>query len=115
MNVTFMLVDVFGIREAARRHQQELNDDGMPSPKQNRPTLRVLLEIEAECGDIIDAFHEVYCVAFEMLDNEWLRVGASYLQFNDVLKATKHKLEALLSRRDISCVSDLRRVAGCVY
>ena len=82
MNVTFMLVDVFGIREAARRHQQELNDDGMPSPKQNRPTLRVLLEIEAECGDIIDAFHEVYCVAFEMLDNEWLRVGASYLQFN---------------------------------
>ena len=50
-------------------------------------TLKVLLALESELGDIVDAFHEVYCVAYEMLDYQWLMQKASYLQFNGKLEA----------------------------
>ena len=161
MNVTFMLVDVFGLRSAAAGR------DGAPGTrKHNKATLRALLEIESESDDILVAFNEVYCVAFEMLDAQWLEQKASYLQFNgapprrgapraclrteawrpsararaapvggrrppdlpdvggrgpslpapaDVLKATREKLERALSDQRVKCVSDLRRITGCIY
>ena len=77
MNVTFMLVDVLGLRSAAAGR-----DGASGAPKHNKTTLRALLEIERESDDILVAFNEVYCVAFEMLDAQWLEQRASYLQFN---------------------------------
>ena len=75
MNVTFMLVDLFGLRQHAPTGSEA-------SPRKNMQTLKVLLAIESELGSIVIAFHEVYCVAYEMLDYEWLLQKASYLQFN---------------------------------
>lgn len=175
MNVTFMLVDIFGLRPSP---SQKATSSG--AQKYNKPTLRALIEVEREFNDILVAFHEVYCVAFEMLDNQWLEQKASYLQFNgksstsienvfvvgcnvsvyprrrrsrglvlyaasgirpltdspatylplvrrsrktlrsflsltDVLKNTKENLERALSNQSVKCVSDLRRVSGCIY
>lgn len=31
-----------------------------------------------------DAFGELYCLAFRVLDREWLAMRASYMEFNQV-------------------------------
>ncbi|XP_054816153.1 uncharacterized protein LOC129315977 isoform X1 [Prosopis cineraria] len=53
------------------------------------------------------AFDNLYCVAFEMMDAQWLAKRASYMEFNDVLKATRTQLERELALEDISSVKDL--------
>ena len=39
----------------------------------------------------------------------------SFLSPTDVLKNTKENLERALSNQSVKCVSDLRRVSGCIY
>lgn len=41
------------------------------------PTIRCLLMTENE-----EAFDVLYCVAFEMMDAQWLAMHASYMEFN---------------------------------
>ncbi|XP_019186795.1 PREDICTED: ELMO domain-containing protein C [Ipomoea nil] len=53
------------------------------------------------------AFDDLFCIAFEMLDAQWLAKRASYMQFNDVLKSTRTQLERELALEDISSVKDL--------
>lgn len=53
------------------------------------------------------AFDNLYCVAFQMMDAQWLAKRASYMQFNDVLKSTRTQLERELALEDISSVKDL--------
>lgn len=45
------------------------------------------------------AFEEVYCIAFTLLDKEWLEQRASYMQFNAVLKEVRAKVDAALQAR----------------
>ncbi|KAG7951542.1 hypothetical protein I3843_12G012000 [Carya illinoinensis] len=35
------------------------------------------------------AFDELYCIAFEMMDAQWLAMNASYMDFNEVLQVTR--------------------------
>ncbi|KAK9188136.1 hypothetical protein WN944_019544 [Citrus x changshan-huyou] len=55
------------------------------------------------------AFDNLYCVAFRMMDAQWLAKRASYMEFNDVLKSTRAQLilERELKLEDVSCVRDL--------
>ena len=42
---------------------------------------------------------QMYCMAFELLDREWLAMGASYMDFPAVMKRVEHALERALSAR----------------
>lgn len=53
------------------------------------------------------AFDKLYCVAFQMMDAQWLVKRASYMEFNEVLKSTRVQLERELSLDDVSSVKDL--------
>ncbi|CAN1765490.1 ELMO domain-containing protein A, partial [Linum perenne] len=53
------------------------------------------------------AFDNLYCVAFQMMDAQWLAKRASYMEFNDVMKATRNQLERELVLEDIRSVKDL--------
>ncbi|KAJ3679445.1 hypothetical protein LUZ60_017456 [Juncus effusus] len=54
-----------------------------------------------------EAFDILYCIAFELMDAQWLAMGASYMQFKDVLEATKIQLERELSLEDVRRIRDL--------
>ncbi|XP_009365297.1 ELMO domain-containing protein A-like [Pyrus x bretschneideri] len=53
------------------------------------------------------AFDNLYCVAFQMMDAQWLVKRASYMDFNDVMKSTTSQLERELALEDVSSVKDL--------
>ncbi|XP_077254100.1 ELMO/CED-12 family protein isoform X2 [Tasmannia lanceolata] len=54
-----------------------------------------------------EAFDVLYCIAFEMMDAQWLAMHASYMQFNEVLQVTRTQLERELSLEDIHRIQDL--------
>ncbi|XP_019449003.1 PREDICTED: ELMO domain-containing protein A-like [Lupinus angustifolius] len=58
-------------------------------------------------GDNEEAFNILYCIAFEMMDAQWLAMNASYMNFNEVLQATRMQLERELSLEDINTMQDL--------
>ncbi|KAL9676775.1 hypothetical protein QQ045_004995 [Rhodiola kirilowii] len=53
------------------------------------------------------AFDNLYCVAFQLMDAQWLAKRASYMEFNDVLKSTSKQLERELDLEDVPSVRDL--------
>ncbi|XP_072984607.1 uncharacterized protein [Typha latifolia] len=53
------------------------------------------------------AFDNLYCVAFRMMDAQWLAKRASYMEFNEVLKSTRTQIERELALEDITSVKDL--------
>uniref|UniRef100_A0ACD6ARV7 Uncharacterized protein n=2 Tax=Avena sativa TaxID=4498 RepID=A0ACD6ARV7_AVESA len=58
-------------------------------------------------SDEDEVFDILYCIAFEMMDAQWLAMRASYMQFNDVLEATRAQLERELSLEDLHRIQDL--------
>ncbi|XP_028761589.1 ELMO domain-containing protein A-like [Neltuma alba] len=54
-----------------------------------------------------EAFDVLYCIAFEMMDANWLAMNASYMNFNEVLQATREQLERDLSLEYINRIRDL--------
>uniref|UniRef100_K3Y994 ELMO domain-containing protein n=1 Tax=Setaria italica TaxID=4555 RepID=K3Y994_SETIT len=53
------------------------------------------------------AFDNLFCVAFQVLDAQWLARQASYMEFNEVLKSTRVQLEKELTMGCISSVQEL--------
>jgi hypothetical protein len=53
-----------------------------------------------------DAFERVYTAWFEALDREWLDRGATYMEFGEVMNATRKKVRGALERAG-------RRNGGC--
>ncbi|KAL6642186.1 hypothetical protein ACP70R_020367 [Stipagrostis hirtigluma subsp. patula] len=53
------------------------------------------------------AFENLFCVAFQMLDAQWLARRASYMEFNEVLKSTRVQLEQELTSGGISSVENM--------
>lgn len=43
-----------------------------------------------------EAFEELYCATFHLLDCVWLQQGASYMQFNAVMKSVRVLVEGAL-------------------
>ncbi|KAL7000343.1 hypothetical protein U1Q18_001492 [Sarracenia purpurea var. burkii] len=54
-----------------------------------------------------EAFDILYCIAFAMMDAQWLAMRASYMEFNEVLRVTRTQLERELSLEDINRIQDL--------
>ncbi|KAL0739728.1 hypothetical protein Bca4012_081241 [Brassica carinata] len=53
------------------------------------------------------AFDLLYCIAFKLMDQQWLSMRASYMEFNTVMKSTRRQLERELMLDDITHLEDL--------
>ncbi|XP_068666017.1 uncharacterized protein [Aristolochia californica] len=53
------------------------------------------------------AFDLLYCVAFMVMDKQWLAKNASYMEFNDILKSTRAQLERELLMDDVLRIEDM--------
>lgn len=88
LNVTFMLIQLLDLRAA----------------KPRSPSVASFFNILATDEN---AFDMLYCVAFQVLDAQWLARKASYMEFNGVLQATRTQLEKELALEDVDRVEDL--------
>lgn len=88
INISFMLVEMLDLQS------------GKPSSLAGIRFLELLAEDEM-------AFDNLYCIAFEMMDAQWLAKRASYMEFNEVLKSTRTQLERELALEDVFSVKDL--------
>ncbi|KAL0724092.1 hypothetical protein Bca4012_038691 [Brassica carinata] len=89
INISFMLIQMLDLQNT-------------PKPKciPGMNFLKLLEEDE-------NAFDVLYCIAFAMMDAQWLAMHASYMEFNEVLQATRNQLERELSLEDIHRIQDL--------
>ncbi|KAK6930835.1 ELMO domain [Dillenia turbinata] len=53
------------------------------------------------------AFDLLYCVAFVVMDKQWLERNATYMEFNDILKSTRTQLERELLMDDVLRIQDM--------
>ncbi|XP_031481124.1 uncharacterized protein LOC116251160 [Nymphaea colorata] len=53
------------------------------------------------------AFDLLYCIAFVVMDAQWLAKNASYMDFNDVLKSTRAQLEKEFLLEDVYRIEDM--------
>ncbi|CAK8575635.1 unnamed protein product [Lathyrus sativus] len=78
INISFMLVQMLDL--------QSVHPSSLPGIY----FLRLLEEDEM-------AFDILFCIAFQMMDAQWLAKHATYMEFNDVLKSTRTQLERELT------------------
>ncbi|XP_042061863.1 ELMO domain-containing protein C-like [Salvia splendens] len=88
VNITFMLIQMLDF-EAVK-----------PRTLVGATFLKLLADNES-------AFDLLYCIAFKLMDHKWLDMHASYMDFNTVMKATRHQLEMELLQEDIVRLEDL--------
>lgn len=88
VNITFMLIQMLDL-EAVK-----------PRTLVGAIFLKFLAENES-------AFDLLYCITFKLLDNLWLEMHASYMDFNTVMKATRRQLESELLLEDVTRLEDL--------
>ncbi|XP_020257787.1 ELMO domain-containing protein A [Asparagus officinalis] len=88
INITFMLIQMLDLYSEKPKSLPGAN------------FIRVLSDEE-------EAFDILYCVAFQMMDAQWLAMQASYLQFNEVLQATRCQLERELALEDLHRIQDM--------
>ncbi|XP_044502011.1 ELMO domain-containing protein A-like isoform X2 [Mangifera indica] len=88
INVSFMLIQMLDLFSDKPRCLPGIN------------FIRILGEDEK-------AFDVLYCIAFELMDAQWLGMHASYMEFNEVLKVTRLQLERELSLEDVHRIQDL--------
>ncbi|KAJ8622405.1 hypothetical protein MRB53_030934 [Persea americana] len=88
INISFMLIQMLDLYSDKPKCLPGIN------------FLKILSEDE-------EAFDVLYCIAYEMMDAQWLAMRASYMQFNEVLQVTRTQLERELSLEDIHRIQDL--------
>ncbi|XP_010919756.1 uncharacterized protein [Elaeis guineensis] len=88
VNITFMLIQMLDLQAAK------------PRTLMGAIFLKLLLENER-------AFDLLYCVTFKLMDQQWLAMHASYMDFNSVMKATRRQLERELLLEDIQRIEDM--------
>ncbi|XP_042064885.1 ELMO domain-containing protein C-like isoform X2 [Salvia splendens] len=88
INISFMLVQMLDLQS------------GNPSKLAGKRFLQML-----SYDDM--AFDDLFCVAFKMLDVQWVAKRASYMEFNEVLKSMRSQLEREMALEDVSSVKDL--------
>ncbi|KAF9587416.1 hypothetical protein IFM89_002145 [Coptis chinensis] len=88
INVSFMLTQMLDLYSAKPKCLPGIN------------FIKILSEDE-------EAFDVLYCIAFEMMDAQWLAMRASYMEFNEVLQVTRTQLERELSLEDVHRIQDL--------
>ncbi|XP_020095184.1 ELMO domain-containing protein C isoform X2 [Ananas comosus] len=93
VNVSFMLIQMLELNSGQK-------ETAKPKSLPAINFVKVLTEDE-------EAFDVLYCIAFEMMDAQWLAMRASYMQFKEVLEATRIQLERELSLEDLHRIQDL--------
>ncbi|GAB4861989.1 hypothetical protein Ancab_037243 [Ancistrocladus abbreviatus] len=88
VNITFMLIQMLDL-EAVK-----------PRTLVGATFLKFLAENES-------AFDHLYCIAFKLLDHQWLEMHASYMDFNTVMKSTRRQLEREILLEDVTRLEDL--------
>lgn len=88
VNITFMLIQMFDLQAVK------------PRTMMGAIFLKLLLENER-------AFDILYCITFKLLDQQWLEMHASYMDFNAVMKSTRRQLERELLLEDIQRVEEM--------
>ncbi|KAK2405884.1 hypothetical protein P8452_68291 [Trifolium repens] len=88
VNITFMLVQMLDL-EAVK-----------PRTLVGATFLKFLEENES-------AFDLLYCMAFKLMDHQWLSMRASYMDFNTVMKSTRRELEKELLQEEVLRLEDL--------
>ncbi|MFS7968548.1 putative ELMO domain-containing protein [Helianthus anomalus] len=63
-----------------------------------------MLDLEAENESPFDL---LYCITFKLMDQKWLAMHASYMDFNAVMKSTWRQLERELLQDDVTRLEDL--------
>ncbi|CAI0548383.1 unnamed protein product [Linum tenue] len=53
------------------------------------------------------AFDLLYCMTFKLMDQQWLTMRASYMDFNAVMKSTRRQLERELLAEDITRLEEI--------
>ncbi|RZB53200.1 ELMO domain-containing protein A isoform C [Glycine soja] len=88
VNITFMLIQMLDL-EAVK-----------PRTLVGATFLKFLAENDS-------AFDLLYCITFKMMDQQWLSMRASYMDFNTVMKSTRRQLEKELLLEDIMRLEDV--------
>ncbi|PWA71345.1 ELMO/CED-12 family protein [Artemisia annua] len=88
VNITFMLIQMLDL-EAVK-----------PQSFVGATFLKLLSENES-------AFDLLYCITFKLMDQQWLDMHASYMDFNAVMKSTRRQLERELLQDDITRLEEL--------
>ncbi|CAI0445985.1 unnamed protein product [Linum tenue] len=88
VNITFMLIQMLDL-EAVK-----------PRSLVGATFLKFLTENES-------AFDLLYCITFKLMDQQWLTMHASYMDFNAVMKSTRRQLERELLAEDITRLEEL--------
>ncbi|KAF5754493.1 putative ELMO domain-containing protein [Helianthus annuus] len=88
INISFMLTDLLELYRVKPRYQHCIN------------FVKILGEDE-------DAFDVLYCIAFVLMDAQWLAMRATYMEFNEVLQVTRAQLQRELALEDIYRIQDL--------
>ncbi|XP_042507945.1 ELMO domain-containing protein A-like isoform X2 [Macadamia integrifolia] len=88
VNITFMLIQMLGLQAVK------------PRMLIGAIFLKLLSENES-------AFDLLYCIAFKLMDQQWLSMRASYMDFNTVMKSTRRQLERELLLEDVTRLEDM--------
>ncbi|KAJ8556358.1 hypothetical protein K7X08_023116 [Anisodus acutangulus] len=89
VNITFMLIQMLDL-EAMK-----------PRNLVGATFLKFLAENES-------AFDLLYCITFKLMDQQWLAMHASYIDFNTVMKSTRRQIERELLQSNIKQLEDLQ-------
>ncbi|CAL9207328.1 unnamed protein product [Musa hybrid cultivar] len=90
INVTFMLIQMLDLQVVAAKPRSIVG--------------AIFLNLLSE-NDW--AFDILYCIAFKLMDQQWLAMHASYMDFNTVMKSTRRQLEQELLLENVSRIEDL--------
>ncbi|CAL5015630.1 unnamed protein product [Urochloa decumbens] len=88
VNITFMLIQMLDLQAAK------------PTSLIGAVFLNLLLENDR-------AFDILYCITFKLMDQKWLEMHATYMDFNSVIKSTRRQLERELLLEDIQRIEDM--------
>nr|CAD1844930.1 unnamed protein product [Ananas comosus var. bracteatus] len=88
VNITFMLIQMLDLQA------------GKPRTLLGAIFLKLLSDNER-------VFDILYCITFKLMDQQWLTMHASYMDFNTVMKATRRQLERELLLEDIQRIEDM--------
>ncbi|CAL9081292.1 unnamed protein product [Musa textilis] len=88
VNITFMLIQMLDLQAAK------------PRSIIGAIFLKLLSENDR-------AFDILYCMTFKLMDQQWLAMRASYMDFNTVMKSTRRQLEQELLLEDVGRIEDL--------
>lgn len=80
-----------------------------PNSSSSSPLFSLSLSLSPSVEYSVNVFHELFCLGFRILDDEWKLRDATYMSFPTILSSTKERLERLLASGDLSSLSLLVR------